>query len=393
MSKTSINLYLKTLGRTETVDSIDSSEQGDKIKNEIKGNENIDVLRHAEQIISSSFISKMNLSLLLKEFLSSMSTNTEADKFFLNPITGIPNLKLDTHKRNNSGLAFKPPGNFYVQAIMIMITHLIYEGMLKKEYISHIFDNLRSALDNNHKYVDNLISFIKEIFPDIPSQWLLDLKTNSELIDTCEEFAKTKYPAKMSNSVNSISDILFKQSAYMKDLSEQVEVKLFMFDNRIFKYGTLEFIYNKARSLYGSVLDIEILMKKFNLKNIEKSMTLITTAITNWVKQFDLEVSNNFIHEVFFITIFSSEIILNELKLSASLNPNNEKVTFGFSDVYRAAQSSHIMSRNTLDTYLYKIYIYLIYKKIILKTVQRLTSGKKKEKSNLNSAMNTIIGK
>lgn len=393
MSKTSINLYLKILGRTETVDSINTSEEGDKIKNEIKNNENMDVLKRGEQIISSSFISKMNLSSLLKEFLSSMNTNTDSDKFLLNPITGIPNIKLDTHKRNNSGLAFKPHGNFYVQAIMIMVTHLIYEGMLKKEYISHIFDNLRSALDNNHKYVDNLISFIKEIFPDLPSQWLLDLKTNAELINTCEEFAKSKYPAKMRNSVNSISDILFKQSAYMKDLSEQVEVKLFMFDNRIFKYGTLEFIYNKARSLYGSVLDIEILMKKFNLKNIEKSMTLITTAITNWVKQFDLEVSNNFIHEVFFITIFSSEIILNELKLTASLNPNNEKVTFGFSDVYRAAQSSHIISRNTLDTYLYKIYIYLIYKKIILKKVQQLASGKKKEKSNLNSAMNTIIGK
>lgn len=393
MSKTSINIFLKTLGRTETVDSINSTEYGKSILEEIYENENADVAKRAEQIISSSFISKMNMSSLLKEFLSSMDIITEPDKFFLSPITGIPNMKLDTHIRKNSGLAFKPYGNLYVQAIMIMITHLIYEGMLKKEYISHIFDNLRDALDNNSKYVDNLISFIKEIFPELPSKWISELKSNYEIINTCEEFVNAKYPLRISKTVNSISDIIFKQSSYMKDISEQVEVKVFVFDSRLFKYGTLEYLYNMAKSLYGNVLDIEVLMKKFNLKHIEKSMSSITTAITNWVKQFDLEVSNNFIHEAFFITIFSSEIILNELRQRALLNPNNEKITFGFADIYKAAQSSHIISRNTLDTYLYKIYVYIIYKKVILKKIQQIISGKQKEKTNLRSAIDTIIGK
>lgn len=394
MSKTSVNIFLKTVGRSETVDTINSTKHGKTILEEIYKNENADVIKRAEQIISSSFISKMNLSSLLKEFLSAMDITTEPDKFFLNTITGIPNMKLDTHIRKNSGLAFKPYGNLYVQAIMIMVTHLIYEGLLKKEYISHIFENLRNALDSNNKHVDNLISFIKEIFPDLLSDWILELKTNSKSIDACEEFVNKKYPLRISKTVNSISDIIFKQNPYMGDISEQVEIKVFIFDNRLFKYGTLEYLYNMAKSLYGNVLDIEVLMRKFNLKHIEKSMSTITSAITNWVKQFDLEVSNNFIHEAFFITIFSSEVILHELRERALLNPNNEKITFGFADIYKAAQSSHIISRNTLDTYLYKIYIYMIYKKVILKKIQQIISGKKeKEKTNLRSAIDTIIRK
>ena len=172
MSKTSVNIFLKTVGRSETVDTINSTKYGKTILEEIYKNENADVIKRAEQIISSSFISKMNLSSLLKEFLAAMDITTEPDKFFLNTITGIPNMKLDTHIRKNSGLAFKPYGNLYVQAIMIMITHLIYEGLLKKEYISHIFDNLRNALASNNQWVDNLISFIKEIFPDLLSDWI-----------------------------------------------------------------------------------------------------------------------------------------------------------------------------------------------------------------------------
>lgn len=394
MSKTSVNIFLKTLGRTETVDTINSTKYGKSILEEIYKNENADVVKKAEQIISSSFISKMNLSSLLKEFLSAMDITTEPDKFFLNTITGIPNMKLDTHIRKNSGLAFKPYGNLYVQAIMIMVTHLIYEGLLKKEYISHIFENLRNALNNNNQFVDNLISFIKEIFPDLDSKWVSQLKTNYDIIDTCERFVNDKYPLRISKTVNSISDIIYKQSSYMRDISEQVEVKIFVFDNRLFKYGTLEYLYNMAKSSYGNVLDIEVLMRKFNLKHIEKSMSTITSAITNWVKQFDLEVSNNFIHEAFFITIFSSEVILHELRERALLNPNNEKITFGFADIYKAAQSSHIISRATLDTYLYKIYIYMIYKKVILKKIQQVISGKKeKEKTNLRSAIDTIIRK
>ena len=85
---------------------------------------------------------------------------------------------------------------------------------------------------------------------------------------------------------------------------------------------------------------------------------------------------------------------MHELRERALLNPNNEKITFGFADIYKAAQSSHIISRATLDTYLYKIYIYMIYKKVILKKIQQVISGKKeKEKTNLRSAIDTIIRK
>lgn len=374
MSDSITDLFLLLNNVEENASNIMTDELGKKIITKIMEENNYDLYDKYKNLVEFGVFKNVTVNTIIKEFTQNISDyKGNQNKFIINENSGIPTLKLDTKQKKDNIMTFKPYGYLYMSSILNVLCHLIYEGIIKKNYILNIFNILKKSLEENDKYCIDLIDFIKYLYPEISDTWIYELKKpipleeKNKIIKSCDELVHSlpKYKSRVSNVINSLNDIIFTDNEKMRSLLKTVDIKLIAILDKTYSYYTLEYLLAMARAKYNDVLNESLILNKYKMDYVNKSSSNLLLNITNWLKnnpEFkDLEFDNNFIHQILFILYFFIEEVLTDIKDEFLRNINVTKYSIGYNEIYKSIQRLNIFNKDDLDNYIYRIYYIFVY--------------------------------